>query len=256
MPLGTECFSPFSKPMPTAIPLRSPWIGEPMGMWHLWTRENIRRGHLSCIGEYGPLSRELPSRAGAGQNEIDFRFAGGSDCRRSYDHLSDGGKAVPWATAFMRLFLPKPLAGDSGNGLHQSFPVAVGKKYCQRAPSHCRKRRSFIQGILNWVREITVFLNPLVNSYARFGSFEAPRYLTWSHQNRSQLIRIPVSFGGGQPHGTALRRSVLQSLSSLCASASCGSGGIEQKVALEPPCKPSLPEEEGRGAAVPSARSG
>ena len=50
-------------------------------------------------------------------------------------------------------------------------------------------------GVLDHIREITVFLNPLTNSYARFGAFEAPRYLSWSHQNRSQLIRIPAATG-------------------------------------------------------------
>ena len=47
-------------------------------------------------------------------------------------------------------------------------------------------------GVLDYTPEITAFLNPLTNSYARFGEFEAPRYTTWSHQNRSQLIRIPA----------------------------------------------------------------
>ena len=52
-----------------------------------------------------------------------------------------------------------------------------------------------MQGILERVGEVTAFLNPLTNSYARFGSFEAPRYVTWSHQNRSQLIRVPAASG-------------------------------------------------------------
>jgi glutamine synthetase len=54
---------------------------------------------------------------------------------------------------------------------------------------------SFIAGILNRVPEITLFLNPLTNSYERFGSHSAPKYVTWSPQNRSQLIRIPAASG-------------------------------------------------------------
>lgn len=50
-------------------------------------------------------------------------------------------------------------------------------------------------GILHRAVEITAFANPLTNSYNRFGSFEAPKYVTWSHQNRSQLIRIPAAGG-------------------------------------------------------------
>jgi glutamine synthetase len=50
-------------------------------------------------------------------------------------------------------------------------------------------------GILAKIPEITLFLNPLANSYERFGKFEAPKYISWAHQNRSQLIRIPAATG-------------------------------------------------------------
>ena len=53
--------------------------------------------------------------------------------------------------------------------------------------------RSFIAGVLARAGEICAFTNPVPGSYARFGSFEAPRYVAWSHQNRSQLIRIPAA---------------------------------------------------------------
>ena len=50
---------------------------------------------------------------------------------------------------------------------------------------------SFMAGILRHSRELTAFTNPLPNSYLRFGCDEAPRYVSWSRQNRSQLVRIP-----------------------------------------------------------------
>ena len=52
-----------------------------------------------------------------------------------------------------------------------------------------------IAGILENIADITVFLNPSVDSYRRLGSHKAPRYITWSEQNRSQLIRIPAAEG-------------------------------------------------------------
>ena len=54
---------------------------------------------------------------------------------------------------------------------------------------------SFIAGVLAKTPEITLFLNPLCNFYERFGSFEAPKYVSWSNQNRSQLVRIPAAIG-------------------------------------------------------------
>lgn len=52
-----------------------------------------------------------------------------------------------------------------------------------------------IAGILAKVAEMTVFLNPLESSYERFGNNKAPRYISWSRQNRSQLVRIPAAVG-------------------------------------------------------------
>ena len=60
---------------------------------------------------------------------------------------------------------------------------------------HSKEAESFIAGILHLVPEMTAFLNPLTNSYARLGEWEAPKYVSWSHQNRSQLIRIPAATG-------------------------------------------------------------
>jgi glutamine synthetase len=82
---------------------------------------------------------------------------------------------------------------------------------------------------------MTMFLNPLVNSYERFGEFEAPRYVSWSHQNRSQLVRIPAA--AGEKVRMELR-SPDPSLNPYLAFAlilSAGLDGIENGLALPPP---------------------
>lgn len=58
---------------------------------------------------------------------------------------------------------------------------------------HSAEAESFMAGVLHRAAEITAFANLLINSYSRFGCFEAPKYITWSHQNRSQLVRIPAA---------------------------------------------------------------
>ena len=55
-----------------------------------------------------------------------------------------------------------------------------------------------IAGVLNRICEMTAFLNPTENSYARFGENKAPAYVSWSRENRSQLIRIPAIAGTGK----------------------------------------------------------
>jgi glutamine synthetase len=65
----------------------------------------------------------------------------------------------------------------------------------KRKDEHTQVSESFIAGILDKTAEITAFLNPITNSYDRLGSLEAPKYISWSHQNRSQLVRIPAETG-------------------------------------------------------------
>ncbi len=244
--VGTECeftlFKTDADGNPTEEPMDRGTYGD---VAPLDKGENIRRAICLALESMGLCPESSHHEQGAGQNEVDFRFA---EALTAADHMTTFQtvvKAIAMGNGLYASFLPKPLAGDSGNGLHINLSLLqCGKNIFQRAPSHCPEAESFIQGILNRVREITVFLNPLVNSYARFGSFEAPRYLTWSHQNRSQLIRIPVSFG--EDNRMELR-SADPSCNPYLAFAlllHAGLEGIEQKVALEPPCNRSLPEEE------------
>ena len=73
-----------------------------------------------------------------------------------------------------------------GNGFHINMSVTSGG---DQALYH------LIAGVLNRIKDMTVFLNPVEVSYARMGKKKAPRYLTWSHENRSQLVRVPAAVG-------------------------------------------------------------
>ena len=93
--------------------------------------------------------------------------------------------------------MPLPIYESFGSGLHMNISLLNnGINIFETDPSrHSQVAESFISGILNRVREITLFLNPITNSYLRFGRGEAPEYISWSHQNRSQLVRIPAATG-------------------------------------------------------------
>ena len=84
-------------------------------------------------------------------------------------------------------FSPKPLDDESGNGMHINMSVKSdnGADYTDR----------FMAGVLAHAKEMTAFLNPVADSYKRFGKKKAPKYITWSTENRSQLIRIPAAKG-------------------------------------------------------------
>ncbi len=80
--------------------------------------------------------------------------------------------------------MPKPILSQSGNGLH--INLSLFKNGCNIFKSERNEQapdaESFIAGVLDRACEMSVFLNPITNSYARLGSFEAPKYVTWSHR--------------------------------------------------------------------------
>ena len=160
--------------------------------------ENVRREICLTLEEMGIHPEASHHEQGPGQNEIDFKY---SDAMTAADNLLTFKAAVKSIAARNGLyasFMPKPLPDKSGSGLHVNLSLSQGgRNIFKTAPDegHCPEAEHFMAGVLDHIREITVFLNPLTNSYARFGAFEAPRYLSWSHQNRSQLIRIPAATG-------------------------------------------------------------
>jgi glutamine synthetase len=99
---------------------------------------------------------------------------------------------------------------------------------------HSSAAESFIAGVLSKTQEITVFLNPLANSYERFGKFEAPKYVSWSHQNRSVLIRIPAADETRVRMELRSPDPALNPYISFALIVSAGLDGIENNTALPP----------------------
>ncbi len=159
--------------------------------------ENVRREICLALEQMGIYPETSHHEHGPGQNEIDFRY---SDAMTAADDLINfkvAVKSIAARNGLFASFLPKPIPGESGSGLHVNLSLAKNglNIFKNDLKEHSAEAESFIAGILNRAAEITAFLNPLANSYERFGSFEAPRYITWSHQNRSPLIRIPAAKG-------------------------------------------------------------
>ena len=124
---------------------------------------------------------------GPGQNEIDFRY---SDALTAADNAMTFRAVVKTVAARNGLyadFSPRPLADAPGSGFHVNMSV--------KADSGVDLLPHMIAGILEYVPEITVFLNPTEDSYARLGRDKAPKYVSWSSENRSQLVRVPAAEG-------------------------------------------------------------
>ena len=124
---------------------------------------------------------------GPGQNEIDFRYSDPLTAADNAMHFKSVVQAVAAGNGLYADFSPKPIPRESGNGMHINISA--------RRASGRDVTPGFMAGILEHIRELTAFLNPTENSYLRLGEKKAPRYITWSPGNRSQLIRIPAAQG-------------------------------------------------------------
>ena len=148
--------------------------------------ENIRREICLTLERMGVRPESSHHEEGPGQNEIDFRYA---DPVTAADHailFQTVVKTAAYRNGYHADFSPKPLENASGNGFHINLSLNDQDE---------EKCRFLIAGILDKIREITVFLNPTENSYLRLGKNKAPGFVTWSMENRSQLVRIPAAEG-------------------------------------------------------------
>jgi glutamine synthetase len=159
--------------------------------------ENIRREICLCLDEMGIQPETSHHEQGPGQNEIDFKYSDALAAADNFLTFKWVVKTIAARNGFYASFLPKPFADNSGSGLHINLSLQQGQRNIFGMENLAEKKitQNFIAGILDKIEEMTLFLNPIANSYERFGSFEAPLYISWSHQNRSQLVRIPAAQG-------------------------------------------------------------
>lgn len=148
--------------------------------------ENVRREICLTLERMGIRPESSHHEEGPGQNEIDFRYSDALTAADNAITFSTVVKTVAARNGLYADFTPKPLADKPGNGLHINMSVRGGG---DEALPH------MIAGVLNKIADMTVFLNPAEQSYHRFGYSKAPKYISWSSENRSQLIRVPAASG-------------------------------------------------------------
>jgi len=149
--------------------------------------ENVRREIVLTLESMGISPESSHHEEGPGQNEIDFRY---SDAMTAADNaliFASVVKAVAVSNGLYADFSPKPIPEAAGNGLHINISV--------RHDNGEHVSQYFMAGVLAHIREMTAYLNPMDASYRRLGERKAPRFVTWSPGNRSQLIRIPAAQG-------------------------------------------------------------
>lgn len=149
--------------------------------------ENIRREICLTLQDLGIQPESSHHEEGPGQNEIDFRYSDALSAADNAMHFVTVVKTAAMRNGLYADFSPKPIKGEAGNGMHINMSV--------KSDDGSDVTEYFMAGVLSHIREITAFLNPAESSYDRLGEMKAPKYITWSPENRSQLIRIPAAKG-------------------------------------------------------------
>ncbi len=173
--------------------------------------ENIRREICLTLEQMGIRPESSHHEQGPGQNEIDFRYSDALTAADNAITFQTVVKTVARRNGLWANFSPKPLKNKPGNGFHINMSV----KNSKGSQDLC----NMIAGVLEKAVEMTLFLNPTDASYKRFGSDKAPGYVSWSSENRSQLVRIPAAIS---PCRVALTRPYRKSVFGVCAYYICG----------------------------------
>jgi len=164
--------------------------------------EEARQSMVDALSKVGFEVETAHHEVAPGQHEIDFKYA---DSLTTADRIATFRFIVRKVATQYNLhatFMPKPIYGINGSGMHTHQSLFKGKKnvfYDSKKPHQLSDiALGYISGILKHAKGFTAITNPLVNSYKRIvPGFEAPTMISWSEKNRSPLIRVPAKRGIG-----------------------------------------------------------
>ena len=162
--------------------------------------ESTRREICLTLENMGFEIEASHHEVAAGQHEIDFKYAEALTAADNIMTFKMAVKTIAQKNGLHATFMPKPIFGINGSGMHTNMSLFKDGKNIFFDPDGERKLSkeaySFIAGLLHHVKGMAAITNPLVNSYKRLvPGYEAPCYLAWSAGNRSALIRIPSARG-------------------------------------------------------------
>ena len=203
---------------------------------------DFRREAITMLESMGISVEFSHHEGGPGQQEIDLRYA---DALTTADNIMTFRvvvKEVALSQGIYASFMPKPLSDQPGSGMHTHMSLFEGdRNACFEGGAQyqlSKTGRAFIAGLLHHAAEITAVTNQWVNSYKRLAvGDEAPSFISWGHNNRSALVRVPLY----KPHKGQSSRVEFRSLDSaanpylaFALMLSAGLKGIEEGYELPP----------------------
>lgn len=199
--VGPECeFFLFNNDEQGRPTTNSPDVGGYFDLEPIGQGEDVRREIIFALEDMGFEIEASHHEVAPSQHEIDFRF---DEALATADNILTfklAVKSIARRYGMHATFMPKPIAGVNGSGLHANlslFKDGVNVFADSTSPDGLSTlARHFIGGLLEHARGMSAVLNPLVNSYKRLvPGYEAPCHIAWSARNRSPLIRIPAARG-------------------------------------------------------------
>ena len=160
------------------------------------TATDMRRDTVLALEDLGVAVEYSHHEVAPSQHEIDMRY---TDALTMADNVMTYRlvvKQVALAHGVYATFMPKPVFGENGSGMHVHQSLFKGSKnaFFDASDNYylTKEAKSYIAGLLKYAPEITCVANQWVNSYKRLvPGYEAPVYLSWARRNRSDLIRVP-----------------------------------------------------------------
>jgi glutamine synthetase len=197
--------------------------------------EEIRRVIVEQLVEMGFEVEAAHHEVAAGQHEIDFRYA---DALVTADNLTTFKfivRNVANRYGYIASFMPKPIQGINGSGMHTHQSLFRGKDnafYDPKGEHQLSKvALSYIEGLLQHARGFCAITNPLINSYKRLvPNYEAPTNVAWSTRNRSPLVRIPDRRGLGTRCELRMPDPACNPYLALTVQLAAGLDGVERKL--------------------------
>lgn len=222
--------------------------------------ENARREICLTLEDMGYEIEASHHEVAKGQHEVDFKYA---DALKTADNIMTFKmvvKTVAQRNGLYATFMPKPIQGINGSGMHTNMSLSKDGKNIFDDPSDpnglSQEAYCFIAGVLKQMRAMAAVTNPLVNSYKRLvPGYEAPVYLAWSLSNRSPLIRIPAVRGQGTRIELRCPDPAANPYLELAAILHAGLDGIEQNMPVPPSADTNifaLTDEERLSAGIES----
>jgi len=158
---------------------------------------DLRRQTILYLEKMGIKVEYSHHEVAPSQHEIDLRYADALTMADNVMTYKAVVKQVAWANNLYASFMPKPIAGVNGSGMHTHQSLFNGQNnafFDAKDKYHLSPlAKNYIAGVLKHVPEICIVTNQWVNSYKRLvPGYEAPVYISWARRNRSALIRVPM----------------------------------------------------------------